>query len=107
LSAHGHGWFVKLPMDKNAWLCYILHNYILCNNSMIFSSENECFTSYLVTCVWQFIFSEPKFVGEINYIDEYVYHDNWKSYRKVTIKENLVCKYRYTAVLFSIKSISR
>jgi len=36
-------------------------------------------------------FSEPKFVGEINYIDEYVYQDNWKSYRKVTIKENQVC----------------
>jgi len=46
-------------------------------------------------------------VGEINYIDEYVYQVNWKSYRKVTIKENQVCKYRYTAVLFSIKSFSR
>jgi len=61
--------------------------------------------NYLHVC-GNLYFSEPKFVGEINYIDEYVYQVNWKSYRKVTIKENQVCKFRYTAVLFSIRSFS-
>jgi len=92
-------------MDKNAWLCYILHNFILCNSSIIFSSENKCITSSLYACNNLYL-SAPKFVGEINYIDEYVYQVNWTSYRKVTIKENQVRKFRYTAVLFSIKNFS-
>jgi len=72
---------------------------------MIFISENKCITSSLHVC-GNLYFSEPKFVGEIDYIDEYVYQVNWTSYRTVTIKENQVCKFRYTAVLFSIKSFS-
>jgi len=62
--------------------------------------------NYLHVC-GNLYFSEPKFVGEIDYIDEYVYQVDWKSYREVTIKENQVCKLRFTAVLFSIESFSR
>jgi len=44
-------------------------------------------------------FSGPKFVGEIDYIDEYVYQVDWKSYRKVTFSEKQVCEFIYTIVL--------
>jgi len=51
-------------------------------------------------------FSAPKFVGEISYMDEYVYQDNWKSYRKVTISKSQVCELSSTVLLFNIKSFS-
>jgi len=38
-------------------------------------------------------------VGEIDYIDEYVYQVDWKSYRNVTISEKQVCEFVYTVVL--------
>jgi len=43
----------------------------------IFSSENKCIISFLYACNNLYL-SAPKFVGEIDYIDEYVYQDNWK-----------------------------
>jgi len=71
------------------------YSFILCNSSMIFISENKCFTSFLHVCN-NSCFSAPKFVGEIDYMDEYVYQDNWKSYREVTISKNQVCEFSYT-----------
>jgi len=70
---------------------------------MIFISENKCITSSLHVCGNLYL-SAPMFVGEIDYIDEYVYQDNWASYRKVTISKKQVCEFIYTIVL-SITSL--
>jgi len=61
----------------------IITRYFLLNYGSIISHV-------IVTSKQQFIFLAPKFVGEIYYMDEYVYQDNWKSYRKVIINENQV-----------------
>jgi len=72
-------------------LTVIITKYFLLNYGSIISHV-------IVTSKQQYIPLAPRFVGEINYLDEYVYQDNWKSYRKVIVSKNQVCQFSFTSL---------